>query len=109
MARVMHSNSCEDPSMEAHRQAYNAAFVELGLNWWWDAVTFERLPARGHEGVRAYLENEHPHLLRAYEADFLANAIETAKARFYTATTTNRSVGGWYERPVRDSQMPAFA
>jgi hypothetical protein len=65
---------------EVLRQAYNSAFEELGLQWHWDRATFARLPA-GKPGVRAYLEREHPHLLRAYEADFLVDAIETAKAR----------------------------
>ena len=65
------------------RHAYNAAFEELGLTWHWDAKTYERLQAatRGRESVRAYRETEQSHLLRAYEADFLVNAIETAKAR----------------------------
>ncbi len=66
---------------EMDRQAYNAAFEELGLSWHWDGVTFSSLPAAGREGVRRYIEQEHPHLLRAYEADFLVNAVECAKAR----------------------------
>ena len=32
------------------------------------------------EGVRAWLERERPHLLRAYDADFLVNAIERSRA-----------------------------
>jgi hypothetical protein len=35
--------------------------------------------------MRQYLTSEHPYLLRAYDADFLARAIEAAKARHYTA------------------------
>ncbi|MEO7549353.1 MAG: hypothetical protein ABIT82_13075, partial [Ramlibacter sp.] len=42
-----------------------------------------RLQAGGRDGVRTYLESEQPHLLRAYEADFLVEAIETAKARYH--------------------------
>ncbi len=65
------------------RHAYNAAFDELCLSWHWDAATYARLQVatRGRESVRNYLEAEHPHLLRAYEADFLVSAIETAKDR----------------------------
>ena len=66
---------------EAHRHAYNAAFEELGLAWHWDAATYARLQAPGREGVRRYLETEQAHLLRAYEADFLVDAVEAAKAR----------------------------
>lgn len=71
------------PCTDHDRHAYNAAFEELGLTWHWDAKTYERLQAaaQGREAVRAYLETEQSHLLRAYEADFLVNAIETTKAR----------------------------
>jgi hypothetical protein len=79
-----------DQEAETHRQAYNAAFDELSLNWHWDPITFACLPARGREGLRAYLEQEHPHLLRAYDADFLVNAIETAKARCFAVMTGSR-------------------
>ena len=79
------------PASEAQRQAYNAAFDELGLNWHWDPVTFARLPAAGRGAVKAYIEREQPHLLRAYEADFLTDAIETAKDRCYRVMVQNRS------------------
>ena len=62
--------------MQAQQQTrvgerYTLAFAELGLDWQWD----------GQEPVRAYIEREHPHLLRAYDADFLVNAIEHVSAR----------------------------
>lgn len=71
---------------EAQRQAYNAAFEDLGLNWHWDPATFERVRAMGRDAVRQYLTGEHPYLLRAYDADSLAKSIEAAKARYYTNT-----------------------
>lgn len=80
-----------DPQAQAHRQAYNAAFEELGLSWHWDPITYACLPASGREGLRAYLEQEHPHLLRAYEADFLIDAIETAKRRCHEAMTRRQA------------------
>lgn len=73
---------------QAHRHAYNSAFDELGLTWHWDAATYDRLKAQGRNGVRRYLEAEQPHLLRAYEADFLVDAVETAKARRYAGSGT---------------------
>ena len=76
-----HANIPADPHADAHREAYNAAFEELGLNWNWDAATYARLPGTGAEGLRAYLEREQAHLLRAYEAEFLVSAIEAAKNR----------------------------
>lgn len=75
---------------ELHRMAYNSAFDELGLAWHWDRATFARLPD-GPGRVRAYVEREHPHLLRAYEADFLVNAVECAKARCHAVIESRRA------------------
>ncbi len=74
------TSAANDPSLEAQRHAYNCAFDELGLPWHWDATTYERLLGHGC-GVRRYLETERPHLLRAYETEFLVAAVEAAKAR----------------------------
>jgi len=57
--------------------SYSAAFEELGLSWQWDPATY----GSGRDGLRAYLQKEHPHLLRAYEADFLVDAVESTRAR----------------------------
>src|ERR1700759_721617 len=58
-----------EASGEALRQSYNAAFEELGLNWHFDAATFARLPSHDRSGLRHYIEREHAHLLRAYDAE----------------------------------------
>jgi len=84
MAHFLHSTITDDEA-EAQRQAYNAAFKDLGLTWYWDAATFARVRALGRDAVRQYLTSEHAYLLRAYDADFLARAIEAAKARHYMA------------------------
>lgn len=94
MFEVNEHEIADDREAEAHRQAYNAAFEELGLSWHWDRKTYEALPEAAPEGLRAYLEQEHAHLLRAYDADFLINAIETAKQRCYQAMTRNQSSRG---------------
>jgi hypothetical protein len=94
---------------EAHRQAYNAAFEELGLSWHWDPVTYACLPAEGPEGLRADLEKEHAHLLRAYEADFLVNAIETAKSRCYEVMMRNQAGRRMQARQAANSSMAAAA
>jgi hypothetical protein len=88
---------------QACRHAYNAAFAELGLSWHWDAATYARLQGQGRDGVRAYLETEHSHLLRAYDADFLVDAIETTRARCYASMT------GHQQRPApRPSWADAY-
>jgi len=68
---------------ELERDAYNAAFYELGLRWHWDGDTCEQLQATGLQPaarLRHYLETQQRHLLRAYDADFLVGAIEQSKA-----------------------------
>jgi hypothetical protein len=61
----------------ADLHAYHAAFEELGLSWRWDPATW----GGGPDGLRAYVEKEHAHLLRAYDADFLVQAVESTRAR----------------------------
>ena len=70
--------------LEIERNAYNVAFCELGLEWYWDAPTYASLRAIAVDKchVRSYLESHQPHLLRAYDADFLVNAIETKRSQF---------------------------
>jgi hypothetical protein len=85
MLQALHPLAGTDAASEAERHAYNAAFHELELNWHWDADTFARLQRHGRVGLRAYLETEQAHLLRAYPVDFLVDAIETTKARCHAA------------------------
>jgi len=68
---------------EAERHAFNLAFGELDLDWHWDEQTWSELQALPTEDdrLRAYLRTRHGHLLKAYDADFLVDAIRTTKAR----------------------------
>lgn len=105
MLNALLSQTAASHAAEAHRHAYNAAFEELGLTWYWDAATYHRLQAHGREGVRVYLETEQPHLLRAYEADFLVEAIETTQARCHASASGRAAgAGGW----TSDSNRPAL-
>jgi hypothetical protein len=89
-------NTSLDTATDQVRHAYNAAFEELGLSWHWDAATFARLQTEGRDAVRNYLENEQSHLLRAYEADFLVEAIEAARARCHASMAINRAGAATY-------------
>ena len=64
------------------RDACNAAFLELGLSWHWDAATFGELKHIADDGQRigTYVETREPHLLKAYDARFLIDAVLSAKA-----------------------------
>lgn len=90
MPQAPHDLMADESMNDAHRHAYNAAFDELGLSWHWDAATYAWVRAQGRAGLRTYLEREHAHLLRAYEPDFLMNAIETARARCQAAVAASR-------------------
>jgi hypothetical protein len=57
--------------------AYLAAFEELDLSCRWDPATH----GAGRAGLRTYLEKEHPHLLRVYDAEFVIDAVEATRAR----------------------------
>ena len=73
----------ETESEARERDAFNAAFRELGLRWYWDAATFRVLASIADDGerIRTYLETREAHLLKAYDAAFLVEAVRSAKGR----------------------------
>ncbi|BET14034.1 hypothetical protein [Pandoraea sputorum] len=102
------------PVANAHLHAFNNAFVELGLDWYWDNHTYTRLlhttgnqdlPLAYLEGasaqalrmaeltmIGAYLDGHQPHLLRAYEPEFLCDLIHCTKVRCFEAASEGRSM-----------------
>jgi hypothetical protein len=82
---MQHGNfsSGPDRAFEADLAAYNLAFSELGLEWHWDAATYDQIRrvAGDRPCVEAYVEAECPHLLQAYDSRFLAEAVESVRAR----------------------------
>jgi hypothetical protein len=76
-----------NPQRDIDRQAFNTAFYELGLRWHWDDATYDTLALHDdpRAGLRGYLQSAQAHLLRAYDADFLADAILDAKRRCQAA------------------------
>jgi len=69
---------------ELDRNAYNAAFNELGLRWHWCSDVYGELLRERSEPdarIRLYLETRQPHLLRAYDADFLISVIREKAAQ----------------------------
>ena len=64
--------------VELERNAYNAAFYELGFRWHWDGATYDELArasASEADRIRHYLSARQPHLLKAYDAEFLVELI----------------------------------
>ena len=78
-----------DRAADAERGAYNQAFAELGLEWYWDERTFRELRACAGDKhcIHAYIEANHPHLLNAYDGVSLANAIDGIRRRVSEAAT----------------------
>jgi hypothetical protein len=74
---------------DVHRNAYNAAFHELGLRFHWDSERYQSVLCRDGERacLRRYLQQYQPHLLTAYEAEFLVDAIQAAKERCFGVMT----------------------
>jgi len=83
---------------DAHRNAYNAAFHELGLSWYWDVQHYQAVQCRDGERacLRSYLERYQSHLLNAYDADFLMDAIEAAKQRCHAQLSSAGGKAGGY-------------
>jgi hypothetical protein len=78
---------------DIHRNAFNAAFYELGLRWHWDDAIYQtELCTEGERDcLRSYLKSHQSHLLKAYDAEFLIDAIQTTKARYYETMTAEGS------------------
>jgi hypothetical protein len=71
-------------SEEIERNAYNAAFYELGFRWYWDSNTYYELLGQSQdaaERISHYLQTRQPHLLKAYDAAFLVEVIQQKKAQ----------------------------
>jgi hypothetical protein len=79
----------ESSNAEPAHDAYNAAFCELGLRWYWDRETYAALlrhSADPQARIRHYIETRQAHLLKAYDATFLATAIHERAQRYKPCT-----------------------
>jgi hypothetical protein len=78
---------------EIHTQlcAYNSAFEELDLMFRWDAATLHTLAGApdDHARIAKYIDMHCPHLLRAYSAEFLCQAIVEKKNAYYDSCRAN--------------------
>lgn len=76
-----------DTERDGHRPAFNAAFVEFGLDWEWGVELYGELLAvtGGKERIRHYIESHVPgELNRPGLNDWIA-ALHKAKTRHYVA------------------------
>jgi HAD superfamily hydrolase (TIGR01509 family) len=71
----------------AHRQAFNAAFAQLGLGWEWDEALYTRLldVNGGKERIRHYWNTVDPHEAAKPGTDKAINALHAIKTQHYEA------------------------
>ncbi len=76
-----------DTERDGHRVAFNRAFAEAGLPWFWDEALYGRLLAvsGGKERIRHYVERYRPDFRRPEDFDALVARLHAAKTRHYTA------------------------
>ena len=70
-------SSLTDAPTEVLISAYNAAFSELGLRFRWDTGALGSMgDTRCERACMAeFIRRHHPHLLKAYDAEFLSGLI----------------------------------
>ncbi len=79
---------------EIHRQAFNAAFVEAGLDWNWSQALYHELLAvtGGKERIRYFLQRERPDFRLPPDADAFIAALHRRKTDFYVAALSGGKV-----------------
>lgn len=70
---------------EVHRQAFNAAFAEAGLDWEWDRTLYHALLAvtGGKERIRYFLQRERPDFQLPPDGDAFIAALHRSKTAHY--------------------------
>jgi HAD superfamily hydrolase (TIGR01509 family) len=76
-----------DTERDGHRPAFNAAFEEAALAWYWDVDLYGELLAvtGGKERMRFYAERHDPGFLAQPDADEIIKRLHAAKTRHYLA------------------------
>jgi phosphoglycolate phosphatase-like HAD superfamily hydrolase len=74
-----------DTERDGHRPAFNQAFVEFGLDWYWDEDLYGKLLAvtGGKERIRFYLERFRSDYIKPSNFDSLVAELHSAKTRHY--------------------------
>ena len=75
------ANDTPRDTLHADCERFNAAFLELDLEWQWDPERYASLASIADERdrVATYLREYQPHLLRAYDLGFLCDAVLDAR------------------------------
>jgi HAD superfamily hydrolase (TIGR01509 family) len=93
---------------EIHRQAFNAAFTEAGLDWEWDPELYHELLAvtGGKERIRYYLDTWRPDFELPPDADAFIAQLHARKTQFYvdSLATGRVPLRPGVERLIRDAR-----
>ena len=78
---MIHAMYSDDREVQAQVCAFNTAFEELDLMFRWDVQTYLALASADSDygKIAQYIETHSPHLLKAYSAEFLCQAIVERK------------------------------
>jgi len=92
---------------EIHRQAFNAAFAEAGLDWEWDPELYHELLAvtGGKERIRYYLDTRRPDFALPLNADSFIAQLHASKTNYYVDSLATGKVPlrPGVERLIRDA------
>ncbi|SAL71110.1 hypothetical protein AWB71_04324 [Caballeronia peredens] len=88
---MIHATYGDDREVHAQVCAFNTAFEELDLMFRWDAQTYRALASADSDygKIAQYIETHCPHLLKAYSAEFLCQAIVARKNSMVEACRQN--------------------
>jgi hypothetical protein len=87
----LQATAADEREIQTQLCAYNSAFEELDLMFRWDASTLHSLAGAPSDQARIakYIESHCPHLLKAYSAEFLCQAIVDKKNAYYDSCRAN--------------------
>jgi HAD superfamily hydrolase (TIGR01509 family) len=74
-----------DTERDGHRVAFNAAFADAGLDWFWDEALYGELLAvtGGKERIRLYVDRHCPEFARQADFDALVKRLHAGKTAHY--------------------------
>lgn len=83
-----------DTERDGHRPAFNKAFQEYGIDWYWDVELYGRLLAvtGGKERIKFFVESFLPEHQRPENVEQLAADIHRIKTRHYTELLSTCSI-----------------
>lgn len=72
---------------DGHRESFNRAFAESGLDWHWDVALYDRLlkVTGGKERIRHFIETCKPDFTRPADYDGFVKNLHAIKTRYYNA------------------------